>query len=192
MNLALAKQLMEKSGVSFVQGLTAAELGAAEQRWGLRFPPDLAEFLRYALPVSAGWFDWRSPDDPAIQNALAWPREGICREIEQNAFWPDQWGSRPAGSSAALEMAQAQLTEAPRLAPLCGHRYIPAEPLETGNPVFSVYQTDIICYGANLWEYLSNEYSYYVRGPGAQLTVSKNVKRIRFWSWLADLNDGAA
>jgi len=192
MDIVLAKELMEKARVSFAPGLTVEEVTAAEQRWRLRFPPDLAEFLRYGLPVSGGWFDWRDLRNPAIERALEWPLEGMCFDIEHNTFWPDEWGLRPASLSTAFEIARAEVAKAPRLVPVCAHRYIPAEPPETGNPVFSVYQTDIICYGADLWEYLSNEYSYYFRGPGAGFTVPENPKQIRFWSWLVHLNDDAA
>ena len=90
----------------------------------------------------------------------------------------------------AFAVATAHLEQAPKLIPLCGHRYIPAEPCEAGNPVFSIYQTDIICYGADLWQYLSNEYMQFLRGPDAHFYVSSS-KEIPFWSWLVDLNCAA-
>jgi len=46
---------------------------------------------------------------------------------------------------------------APKLIPLFGHRYIPEEPFESGNPVFSVYQTDVVHYGADLHDWLYRE-----------------------------------
>lgn len=45
------------------------------------------------------------------------------------------------------------LKAAPRLIPICSHRYIPEEPHDAGNPVFSVMQSDVIYYGADLANY---------------------------------------
>ena len=64
--------------------------------------------------------------------------------------------------------------------PIFVHRAIPNDPVVAGNPVFSVYQTDIILYGANLTEYLGNEFEHrYHISP---------ARTIRFWSHFVDLN----
>jgi hypothetical protein len=49
--------------------------------------------------------------------------------------------------------------------------------------VFSVWQTDIILYGANLTEYLANEFK-------RRYEISPETRTIRFWSRLVDLNNG--
>ena len=43
--------------------------------------------------------------------------------------------------------------QAPRLIPLISHRYLPETANETGNPVFSVYQSDVIHYGTDVADY---------------------------------------
>jgi hypothetical protein len=48
---------------------------------------------------------------------------------------------------------------APRLIPVFGHRYLLAEPCQTGNPVLSIYQTDVVVYGADLRCYLLAEFA---------------------------------
>ena len=63
----------------------------------------------------------------------------------------------------------------PRLIPLQGHRYIPQEPFESGNPIFSVYQTDVICHGTDLQDWIERER----HGSAAKLP---RIKKIRFWS----------
>ncbi|MFX8441345.1 hypothetical protein ABTL81_20405, partial [Acinetobacter baumannii] len=78
-------------------------------------------------------------------------------DVENNAFWLAEWGSRPTETIARREIVQAAVAAAPTLIPLIGHRFLPSEPNEAGNPVFSVYQTDIIYYGANLEHYFNNE-----------------------------------
>ena len=58
--------------------------------------------------------------------------------------------------------------------------YLPERPNTAGNPVFSVYQTDIIYYGSDLWNYLENEFYYYFRTP--QYNLKGSIRRIEFWS----------
>ena len=42
--------------------------------------------------------------------------------------------------------------------PVYSHRCIPAEPFESGNPIFSMYGADIMIYGLTLSEYFLNEF----------------------------------
>jgi hypothetical protein len=66
---------------------------------------------------------------------------------------------------------------APRLIPVFGNRMIPAEPHQAGNPVFSIHQADIICYGFDLADYLRREFS--LEGREAWPDA---IRPIRFWS----------
>ena len=81
-------------------------------------------------------------------------------------------------------MARARVAQAPRLIPVMGHRYIPAEPELAGNPVFSVYQTDIIYYGVDLATYLRCEFGQLDHVNA----VREEARRIRFWSELVSAN----
>ena len=89
-----------------------------------------------------------------------------------------------------LTSARRAVSEAPVLIPICSHRYIPAEPFESGNPVFSVHQTDIIYYGADLMDYLQNEFSYYFGRAG--YAICRTPRPVRFWSRLAEENGESA
>ena len=140
--------------VRFEPGLTDLEVGAVEDRFGFRFPTDLRSFLQTALPTGPRFPDWRTPSSSALVDQLAWPFEGIAFDIEKSAFWWEPWGPRPAALPDAIAVAKAAVDCAPRLIPVFGHRYLPAEPDLAGNPVFSVYQTDIIHYGVDLERYL--------------------------------------
>ena len=55
------------------------------------------------------------------------------------------------------------------------------EPVRAGNPVFSVYQTDIIYYGGDLLSYFACEF----HGVAKWHTPPLDVRPIRFWSELA-------
>lgn len=181
-----AQTVLATAGVQIAPGLTDDEFRSVEHRFSFTFPPDLRAFLATGLPVSRSWVDWRSGSDAEIRERLNWPLEGICFDIENNVFWLDEWGQRPATLDAAFSVARRAVAEAPVLIPICSHRYIPAEPSESGNPVFSVHQTDIIYYGADLMDYLQNEFSYYFGRAG--YAIAKIPRRVRFWSRLVEEN----
>lgn len=62
---------------------------------------------------------------------------------------------------------------APRLITIFGHRYLLAEPCTAGKPVLSIYQSDVVVYGANLHDYLLVEF-----GQGLLGLDEKQVKEI--------------
>jgi len=62
------------------------------------------------------------------------------------------------------------------------HRYIPARPHLSGNPVLSVYQTDIIYYGNDLTDYFRNEFQV----PLPEETTN-TPRLIEFWTEIIDM-----
>ncbi len=183
------KSTLESAGVVFEAGLTTQEVHQIETRYRFRFPSDYCAFLRYALPVSHDFVDWRNVSEARILKMLSWPYEGMCFDIEYNNFWLHAWGPRPDRLPDAFAIAKRAIAQAPTLIPIFGHRYIPAVPAEEGNPIFSVYQTDIIYYGRDLGEYLENEFGYYFFGQ-SRYQITEPVKLIAFWSYLVDINNG--
>jgi len=196
-NINQALDLLAASGVIFDDGLTDAEVSRIQEQFGFQFPPDLMAFLQAALPVTLiggreeTFPNWRSGEIENLQTRLDWPFDGMVFDIENNVFWLDDWGARPASLEAAIEVARRAVDSAPKLIPVYSHRYLPAEPFLAGNPVLSVHQTDIIYYGADLWDYFRNEF-----GPKQErrqkLTVKPGeaigqiVRPIRFWSTIMD------
>jgi hypothetical protein len=177
-------EILAESGVAIASGLTLDEIERVESVVEARLPPDLRAFLAEGLPLGKGFPNWREPESEAIRDQLDWPFEGMAFDIQHNVFWLESWGARPPELKEALEIARAHVAAAPRLIPVAGHRYIPAEPSLAGNPVFSVYQTDIIYYGDDLATYLRCEFHRlsYVDA------VHESLRRIRFWSDLVDAN----
>jgi hypothetical protein len=163
-------------------GYTSSELDAAQERYGLRFPPDLIELLLDRRPI-AGW-DWRT-DDSGLRRALEHPLDGLLFDLEHNDLWWPEWGERPASSEERAEVLTAIVKAAPRLIPLIAHRYIPEAPNEAGNPVFSVMQSDVIHYGADLADYFEREFNP-AAWPGKP--VRDEVRFIPFWSELVARN----
>jgi len=175
-------EILREAGVTIAPGLTPAEAERAEAEIGAKFPPDLRVLLSEGLPLGKSFPTWREPTSEVIRGQLDWPFEGIAFDITHNVFWLDTWGVRPPELNDALEIARAKVAEAPRLIPIVGHRYIPAEPDAEGNPVFSVYQTDIIYYGDDLATYLRCEF----QRLSYKDAVHDGLRRIRFWSDLVD------
>lgn len=173
-------------------GLTASELERAQEEAGAAFPPDLAELLMDCLPVGSTkpkgpplFPDWRGNAAEAMR---AWQENllyGFIFDVEENGDWPETWGAKPDDPQEARLRVAEIVDDAPRLIPIYAHRGIPNEPLEAGNPVFSVWQTDCIIYGNDLEQYLHNEFVAGLAPPGLKDTVKRQpcpVREIRFWT----------
>ncbi len=150
-------EALKGAGLEFESGLTESEIETVEGKFCFRFPPDLRSFLMAAIPF---WNSprWRSGNESEIREWFDLPLQGILFDVEQSAFWLPEWGERPKRLSDALEVATLRVREAPKLIPLITHRFIPESPHESGNPVFSVHQTDIIYYGFDLEDYFRHEF----------------------------------
>lgn len=159
--------------------------GPPRLRTGFSSPPDLRSLYQYAFPVGPKFPAWRNPASEFIRGILAWPAGSICFDVEHDAFWLDGiWETRPSDLEEAKEYARARVREAPFLIPIFGHRFLPATPSEAGNPVFSVYQTDVIIYGMDLPSYLHAEFSV----PNPFPAPEYPSKEISFWSELERRN----
>jgi hypothetical protein len=176
--------LLQHRGVTLAAGLTAEELRRVEEIHRFHFPPDLRSILSCVLPIGLRFPNWRTLESSELLNQLAWPFEGIAFDIENNVFWWKPWGARPEALSEAIAVAKAAVDRAPRLIPIYGHRYLPANPEIAGNPVFSVYQTDIIYYGVDLRRYFACEFG---RIDHAE-AVRGEPRHIPFWTDLVEDN----
>jgi hypothetical protein len=157
-------------------GYSQSELDAAQERFGLIFPPDLVALLRDRRVPGA--HDWTGDEAP-IRRMLDWPLEGFLFDVEYDGLWWPEWRERPQSEAGRAEVVTAIVAAAPRLIPIYSHRYMPEEPHEAGNPIFSVHQSDIIFYGADLEDYIAREFRVHRRGLEP---VRGATKPIRFWS----------
>jgi hypothetical protein len=158
-------------------GYSQAELDDVQAKWGLRFPPDLIERLRESRPLidHVQCFDWLTADPAHIRERLAWPFESYWTSVERHELWWPEWGERPASPAELKEKVRGIFADAPKLIPLLAHRYISEEPYETRNPVFSVFFSDIVYYGANLLDWMERERA------GPRVKPWPAIKEIRFW-----------
>lgn len=163
-----ALRALRLSGIDLDRGLSEAELVVAERSVGAVFPPDLRALLARALPTGRSFPNWRDLDEggPRSFESLI---DGVLFDIEHNGFWHGAWPSRVDDLDdleSAKAFARRQLLLAPPLIPIYSHRFLPSAPHAAGNPVLSVHQTDVIIYGANLAEYVRNEFERGWTPPG--------------------------
>ena len=162
---------MEVSGndvIHWTKDYTQSELDRAQRRFGLVFPPDLIALLRRKRPVQG--HDWT--DDRAIRRAMDWPFASLLHAVESGQLWWAEWGSWPSTARGREETLRDIVSRAPKLIPLIAHRYLPEQPHESGNPVFSIYGVDALCYGANLNDYFEREFAGGAISPGPRRSSS--------------------
>ncbi len=200
---ALVRNLKAK-GVRFATGLSEAETGAAEKAYGLRFPPDFRalvkagvlnglppfspEFVALSGPrLEGGFYDWRDLRNAEIRDAIREPVRGIVEQIEAQELWPAAWGERPTTHRAVVAMADQRMRPATRLVPIHRHAYLPQEPFEAGNPVFSFHGGDIICISKSLEDHLL----WLARPlPGVRMNAPR-AKAIPFWDEWVEYGEAA-
>lgn len=175
---------LKADGVSFDAGLTIEEVQQVEQIFGFHFPPDLRAFLQTALPVSDGFVPWRwgirnTSIAHKITERLQEPVDGILFDVKKNTFWLPQWGTPPADEEQREAIARQHLVSYSQLIPIYSHRYLPELPHEEGNPVFSVWGSDIIHYGYDLLSYFVHEFTLHYPPDGQ---TPARPKHVEFWS----------
>ena len=104
------------------------------------------------LHESASFYNW-STDRDSLNGAFNWLAEGLEFDIEHEGLWQPSWGSKPTTLERQRAQLRATIEKAPKLIPVYGHRYLLGEPCAAGNPVLSVYQSDVIVYAADLHDY---------------------------------------
>jgi hypothetical protein len=158
-------------------GLSEAEFSRVEGRYGFEFADDHRAFLAVGLPLNAPipeqdgvvhthagpWPDWRDGDPEELRERLSRPIHGVLFDVEHNRYWHESWDARPDDPAEARTAAEHHLQAVPRMIPIYSHRYLPAGRAAYGHPVLSMSQTDIICYGVDLVDYIHHEFG----GPDA-------------------------
>jgi hypothetical protein len=175
---------MREVGVIFEDGLSEAEIRAAEAYCDIVFPADLRKFLQTALPVKYG-FEYFTPwrrIDPSValgeeddrdreggpvlkQNLQEYFHEGFLDDVEFNNCWNQSWPPKPQDLSNALSLAKEILADeerVPKLIPIYSHRCMASLPASAGagQPVLSLHGTDIIVYGNDLASYFAEEFGF--------------------------------
>lgn len=162
-----AQRLVQMGLYEIGPGLTEGELTRIERDYDFEFADDHRAFLSAGLPLNiptaqgetmrAPWPDWRDGEPGDLHKQLDRPVSGVLFDVENNGVWLDSWGARPADTTQAVSIARGHLAQAPKMIPIYAHRYLPAGRGTYGNPVLSIYQTDIIFYGTDLADYINSD-----------------------------------
>jgi hypothetical protein len=176
-------EALKTKDVQFDDGLTDSEVSGIENKFEIKFPSDLKIFLQNALPISDGFVNWRlgltsKKEFDTIKNRLNCPWEGMLFDIKHNFFWLESWGIKPRSRDERIRTARKHYKTYPKLIPIYSHRYIPESPHDSGNPIFSVHQMDIIYYGSNLEDYFVYEFKL----KSFKKTQKQTYKKIEFWT----------
>lgn len=171
-------------GTRWSGGLTEYDIVRAEKRWDVAFPPDFRLFLRYLhtttpkmqrlgydestehpgefragmSDVPSSFYNWKDKPE-SLQGAFGWLLKGILFDVERAELWRPSWGNKPATPEARLQRVRELVRAAPKLIPVYGHRYLLAHPCQPGNPILSIWQTDVVMYAPNLRSYLLYEFA---------------------------------
>ena len=143
----------------FGDGLSQGEIGRAEEIASAAFPDDFKLFLSNLEDPAGLFFDWRNVTRASYTTAMNRVLDGVLFDVEHNAFWHPSLGSAPESAQDRTSIVRQAFQAWPKLAPVYKHRFLPIEPLRSGNPVLSIWQTDIIAYGENLIDYLYSEFN---------------------------------
>lgn len=180
-----ARHLAEFGHCTILPGLSDDEFERIEGEFGFEFADDHRAFLGAGLPAGPGrWPDWRAGDSNALRGQLGWPVEGLLFDVENNDFWVEDWGDRPDSMDDAFAVAGRHLAAVPKMVPIYGHRYLPSGRGSWGHPVLSMYQADIIFYGADLVDYIGREF-----GPDRTPVSADVIATVPFWTDVLDANN---
>lgn len=193
-----------QQGTRWLGGLDEQEIVSIEQRYQVHFPPDYRLFLQMLHSVdrpmvgarfdasntmapctTPSFYNWQT-DTTSIQAASEWLVQGLVFDVQQSDLWLPSWGTKPSTGEKQEARVRDLVNAAPKLIPVFGHRYLLAEPCKAGNPVFSIYQADLIIYGKDLYSYFLEEFGDLMRGVNSSHTDREPIRlepyrTIPFW-----------
>ena len=171
--------MLKQHEIEIEVGLSSSELKLIEEVYSIRFPKSLREFLREALPVTNGFYNWRDFSEEninTIKSAIAAPIEALI-ELAEEVEWCESWGKEPESVAQRTVEVKERLQKAPTLIPVYAHRYVPMVEAENP-PVLSVHGTDVVYYGENLADYFDVEFG----GKKQQDIAFECILSVPFWS----------
>lgn len=155
---------LKAQGIIFYAGLSEAEITAIEQTFNFCFPLDFKVFLHTALPATEGFIHWRQAlhsgkMEREVKQRLKIPLEGILYDVMKNNFWLYIWEEKPLNLDSRKYYFDKISNQCPVLIPLYKHRYMSTSSYTGGNPVYSIYNSDIICAGNDLSSWIKTEFN---------------------------------
>jgi hypothetical protein len=185
------KHLVDARRCALLPGLEEHELTALQQKFGIRFPPELRSFLRCGVPIDPalsetdalerqseeGWVNWRLLLDRSV-------KRGGDKDVV--ALRRTEW-------VALLSPDCREQSEEYPLLPIFGRHVIPSVPSRNGLPVWTLVESDTMDSGAvstassvgsTFWHWLESQHG--IEGLTASLPVEwiaepVPVEKVSFW-----------
>jgi len=167
------------------RGVSSSEMASISDQLEITLPSDFKFLFENVSDPDEVLFPWSKFRIEDYRKIIERVWSGIAFDIEHNTVWLKRWGDKPDTLAEAREIARRDFQNWPKLLPIYGSRFLPAEPSLADNPVFSIVQTDIIYYGMNLGDYLVREFC-----PPRPPSDWVFERRIPIWSDFAESTDG--
>jgi hypothetical protein len=169
--------------------------------------PSQVEHSMETLVEIPGFLDWRKDKEDIVTriedvaSGIWWDvevnvhtpadaKEAVCKGRDESrppAFWFSSWGDCPASTNQRRRRIEQIVDAAPRLIPIIGNRYLLNAANESGNPVLSVHQTDILYWADSLRDFLLRDLAVVL--PAASRPQGPPVGDVRampFWGELVN------
>lgn len=173
-NLDIIIKLLENKWFLIEEGLSETNIKEIEQIFLINFPPDYRTILKHFVPIWWSFVNWKNIDVEYISSMLNWPINWILFDVEYNNYWYNWWWIKPIDIAERKSICKKYLQNVVKLIPLYSHRYIPSVNKEN-LPIISIYQTDIIIYSNNIYEWFEIEF-------WNKTSKLVNSEYISFWS----------
>lgn len=161
-------------------GLSDTQIDSIENKYAIKFSSEHREFLKVLHSIDKRevieytetfdedaeikcydepfFYNWLT-DDEEIQERMAWPYRTIFEDVVgANKVWLESWGNtRPKSDDDKETVFSEWFKQTPKLLPIKSHRFVVSIENQEGNPVLSIWGSDIVVYGWNMRHYLLNE-----------------------------------
>jgi len=158
-------------------GMSEEEINITENKYNIKFTEYHRKFLKIlhtidrkelilnwnedenGNPISKErslFYNWMTDHDE-IKKYLEWPYEFLLEDVMRDYIWLDSWGKKPEQNENKKKIFSNWFNNSPKLIPIYAHRFVISEPINSDNPVLSIYGHDTIIYGGNMRHYLINE-----------------------------------
>ena len=177
------KKLLESKNMILDFGVSNERILEIEKKINFVFPPDLRDLLMNFVPrgfhkQDAGFPDWNNEPIESLSKRFDVFTESVIFDITNNNFWYSKWGKKPEAINDRVNLAKDKLKTEPKPIPIYLHRCMLSQPNIIGNPILSIYQTDMIFYGNDLYDYFKNEFG----GDKINMNLSDpKLKLDNFW-----------
>jgi hypothetical protein len=182
----LAINELKSAGIQVAPGLSRDQILRIEAAYGVGLPKDLQYLLGQGVPVQTAegelFPDWRGEPELLVKEANKLIDSAFIFDIEENGYWHDIFGIKPADDKIAVEQALRTIRTWPPLIHIFAHRFMTTD-RPHDNPVLSVWQaTDTVYYGYNLSDYLIKEFDI-----DLPVEAAANPPRISKWGEAFDV-----